>query len=132
MNDNGCQQNRLDRMALALIKQLIAEIEVLKAERDNYKKWYFQAVVEIGELRQAYANYEETTGLKQARADTAREIFEEIEKILKRNHICSVLGDIAQLKKKYTDNEVHWSKQGKCPVTPEQFEAIYEESEDTE
>ena len=41
--------------------------------------------------------------IEKAKTEFAREIFEEIEKILKCNHICSVLGDIAELKKKYTE-----------------------------
>lgn len=34
---------------------------------------------EVEELKKAYANYEETTGLKKAKQEVAREIFEEIE-----------------------------------------------------
>ena len=36
----------LNENALSLIKELAAELEVLKADRDNYKEWYFQTVEE--------------------------------------------------------------------------------------
>ena len=37
--------------SLALIEELAAEVEVLKAERDNYKEWYFQTVDETKRLK---------------------------------------------------------------------------------
>lgn len=66
---------------------------------------------EVEKLKQAYANYEETSGLKQAKAEVAREIFEEIEKLSHRfmNDEHYIFGDmvwdIAELKKKYTEGE---------------------------
>ena len=49
---------------------------------DMYEKVADSALMEREELKKAYANYEETTGLKQAKQEVAREIFEEIEKLL--------------------------------------------------
>ena len=37
--------------ALNLINRQKVEIEVLKAERDNYKTWYFQTVTELEEAK---------------------------------------------------------------------------------
>ena len=44
----------LNKHALSLIKELTAEIEVFKAERNNYKHWYFQAVKENENLHTSY------------------------------------------------------------------------------
>lgn len=49
---------------------------------DMYEKVADSALMEREELKKAYANYEETTGLKQAKQEVAREIFEEVEKLL--------------------------------------------------
>ena len=64
---------------------------------------------EVEELKKAYANYEETTGLKQAKQELAREIFEEIERqqFFLKDHAGNVgvvvmRKDIAKLKKKYS------------------------------
>ena len=32
-------------------------------------------------------------------------------------------------KEKVSENKVQWSKQGECPMTPEQFNAIYDGEE---
>ena len=69
---------------------------------------------EVEELKKAYAIYEETTGLKQAKQEVAREIFEEIEKFLEvalmNGHIetpilCIGFNTFFELKKKYTEEE---------------------------
>jgi hypothetical protein len=54
-------------------------------------------------LRKVIDEYEETSGLKQAKADVAREIFEEIERIFDgKKYVPYPLYEIAELKKKYT------------------------------
>jgi hypothetical protein len=68
---------------------------------------------EIERLQKALDEYEETSGLKQAKAEVAKEIFAEIKKVLKANFIdcaedCNFTYydlclnyDLAKLKKKY-------------------------------
>ena len=64
---------------------------------------------EVEELKKAYANYEETTGLKQAKQEVAREIFAEIEKAAKVRYWKGLTLKVfevdaerfAELKKKY-------------------------------
>lgn len=56
--DKKCTR-REDTLALITsqeqrIKELTAEIEVLKADRDNYKEWYFKAVGEVKQLTEDY------------------------------------------------------------------------------
>lgn len=65
---------------------------------------------EVELLKKAYANYEEATGLKQAKQEVAREIFEEMEKYLVTGttyygHCIYTMGvaTFAELKKKYTE-----------------------------
>jgi hypothetical protein len=69
--------------------------------------------------KQAYLQFEETSGLKQAKAEVAREIFAEIEELAKiytfpvvKNGVveiekepfwCFEPNDLAELKKKYTE-----------------------------
>lgn len=79
---------------------------------------YFADVVpksEVEELKKAYLQYEETSGLKQAKQEVAREIFDEIGRLLelytinKPFHMPFNYIDIlfvhfvAELKKKYTE-----------------------------
>ena len=87
------------------IKRLEEEIETLKDNTEHL-------AVMLEEAKQAYANYEETSGLKQAKQEVAREIFEEIEKYvevaLMNGHIetpilCIGHSTFAKLKKKYTE-----------------------------
>jgi hypothetical protein len=69
---------------------------------------------EYDELLKAYAVYEEITGIKKAKKDVAREIFEEIEKFLEvalmNGHIetpilCIGFGTFFELKKKYAEEK---------------------------
>lgn len=65
---------------------------------------------EVEELKKAYANYEETTGLKQAKTEVAREIFEEIERLMENNEVYfrqtdEMQEEFAELKKKYTEEK---------------------------
>lgn len=61
---------------------------------------------EVEELKKAYLHYEETTGLKQAKTDVAREIFEEIEAIKCVGLLpSSWVKQFAELKKKYTEEQ---------------------------
>ena len=70
---------------------------------------------EYDELLKAYAVYEEITGIKKAKKDVAREIFEEIEPLVERTAFadCWSYGgfkdDIAKLKKKYTEGNEYES-----------------------
>ena len=63
---------------------------------------------EYDELLKAYSVYEEITGLKKAKHDVAREIFEEIERLIELTAFADCWSeggfksDIAELKKKYT------------------------------
>ena len=92
------------------VERLEAEVAVLTAERNNYQTWYFQTVTEVGELKGAYANYEETSGLKQAKVEVAREIFEEIDRIREETTAGNIMRltffeRLAELKKKYTEQK---------------------------
>lgn len=74
---------------------------------------------EVEELNRAYLEYEETSGLKQAKTEIAREIFEEIDNALIENfHADCQMGDciedyyddnlrddIFKIKKKYTEEK---------------------------
>lgn len=71
---------------------------------------------EVEQLQKVLAEYEETSGLKQAKADVAMEIFEEIEMLLGLNSFegdiftgkyfnVDLENDIAELKKKYTEDK---------------------------
>lgn len=62
---------------------------------------------EVEELKKAYLRYEETTGLKQAKAEVARKIFAEIDVLIddwKHSRIQSIqfIAELAELKEKYT------------------------------
>lgn len=69
-----------------------------------------EQLAEVVRLQKALDAYEETSGLKQAKAEVAREIFEEIDALFVRfyddpSYSSGELGyDIAELKKKYTQN----------------------------
>ena len=65
---------------------------------------------EVERLQKALDAYEETSGLKQAKAEIAREIFEEIENFIPRFMVGyfsyeSLTEGIAEIKKKYTGDE---------------------------
>lgn len=51
LKDVGCTcEDELTRYAYNLIKKQAAEIDTLKAERNNYKEWYFSLVNEVDKL----------------------------------------------------------------------------------
>lgn len=60
-----CQEKAM-RDALNLINRQQAEIETLKAERDNYKEWYFGTVKQ---LEAAKSDIEELRELAEKRFD---------------------------------------------------------------
>ena len=71
---------------------------------------YQEQKKEIERLQKALDEYEETSGLKQAKAEVAREIFEEIEFDIANldfdsgeTRAIAIEGVIAELKKKYTE-----------------------------
>lgn len=68
---NGCP---FDETEACYDRENIIAVEALAVI--NHQK------AEIERLRQAYANYEETTGLKQAKTEVAKAIFAEIEQSL--------------------------------------------------
>lgn len=57
--------------------------------------------IDVEELQKAYLQYEETTGIKKAKADAAKEIFEEILKI--KGLELHDWEAIAELKKKFEE-----------------------------
>ena len=92
-------------------KRLAEENESLQIELENMRRnlgdareGWNDAECEAERLRKALDEYEETSGLKQAKADVAREIFEEADKIFMAN--CLSLETYkawCELKKKYTE-----------------------------
>ena len=60
---------------------------------------------EVEELKKAYLQYEETSGLKQAKQEVVREIFEEIYEDCFDQFGYIDYNALAELKKKYTDGE---------------------------
>ena len=99
-----------------------SEVDKLNKELDNLAEELSDLIVEkdklfdeVVRLRTVLDEYEETSGLKQAKAEVAREIFEEIDKILKSSpteimgrayyYKCIVDEDFAELKKKYTEDK---------------------------
>jgi hypothetical protein len=91
-------------------KRLAEENESLEIELENMRRnlgdareGWNDAECEVERLRKVIDEYEETSGLKQAKADVAREIFEEIERIFDgKKYVPYPLYEIAELKKKYT------------------------------
>jgi chromosome segregation ATPase len=98
-------------------KRLAEENESLEIELENMRRnlgdareGWNDAECEVDRLRNALDEYEETSGLKEAKAEVAREIFEEIKR-----EFCgaywykgyTIERYIAELKKKYTEEETH-------------------------
>lgn len=84
-----------------------SEVERLQAEIETLKDNNEHLAVLLEEAKQAYANYEETTGLKQAKQEVAREIFADFK--LKAPFFCEnqiaydhFNEELAELKQKYT------------------------------
>lgn len=96
-----------------------SEVEQANKELDNLAEELSDLIVEkdhlfdeVVRLRKALDEYEETSGLKQAKAEVAREIFEEIEKLsyyapTPYDDEINVVDyeDIAELKKRYTEGK---------------------------
>ena len=45
------------------------------------------------------------------------------------NEILDIKTEAVKLKEKVSEDKVQWLKQGECPMTPEQFNAIYDDEE---
>lgn len=96
-------------------KRLAEENENLEIELENMRRnlgdareGWNDAECEVERLRKALDEYEETSGLKQAKAEVASEIFAEIDRLVSAyigGHILSAnfCNGIAELKKKYTE-----------------------------
>ena len=101
-----------------------SEVEKLNKELDNLAEELSDLIVEkdklfdeVVRLRTILDEYEETSGLKQARADIAREIFEDIDgkiscffpasSFVNAPHTTHyrLLDMLAELKKKYTEEK---------------------------
>lgn len=92
------------------IKRLNEDVERLQEEIETFKDTNEHLAVLLEEAKQAYANYEETTGLKQAKQEVAREIFADFK--LKAPFFCEnqiaydhFNEELAELKKKYTEEK---------------------------
>lgn len=114
-------------------KRLAEENESLEIELENMRRnlgdareGWNDAECEVERLRKALDEYEETSGLKQAKAEVAKKIFEEIDTIFSEHYgkasektdsklleplrqaqrfvINEIYDDLAELKKKYTQN----------------------------
>ena len=92
-----------------LVKDLRFRNKELQKANEGLAKNIEELEIENDTVRGAYLDFEETTGLKQAKADVAREIFEEIDKLAKEGgviwtHYAAAV--LAELKKKYTEEQV--------------------------
>ena len=68
--------------------------------------------------------------LEMTKAEAIKEFVERLQDRCAKQDGCLWQSDIgAELNEFIGDGEVQWSKQGKCPITPEQFNAIYEDKE---
>jgi hypothetical protein len=64
------------------------------------------------------------------KAESTKAFVERLQDRCSKQDGCLWSSDIgAELSEFIGDNKVQWSKQGKCPVTPQQFNAIYEDDE---
>ena len=100
-------------------KRLAEENENLEIELENMRRnlgdareGWNDAECEVERLRKALDEYEETSGLKQAKAEVAREIFEEIQTALEYEYMSylkaydyTLQTKVDELKKKYTGDQ---------------------------
>jgi HPt (histidine-containing phosphotransfer) domain-containing protein len=92
-------------------KRLAEENESLEIELENMRRnlgdareGWNDAECEVERLRKALDEYEETSGLKQAKAEVAREIWEQIDVTWsERGCVSEFFENLAELKKKYTE-----------------------------
>ena len=95
---------------------------------------------EIEELRKGFtadADYFASEYDSKIKSEAIKQFVERSNKILsadcrefdfiKKSNVKNIVKTIA--KGMVGGNEVQWSKQGKCPITPEQFNAIYEDKD---
>ena len=105
------------KFALDLINRQKAEIDQWKEEANKHQNLWCEAVVDI----------------ETAKAEAFKECIEKIQNQIKNNNAISAewlrgfLNNL--LKEKVSEDKVQWLKQGECPMTPEQFNAIYDDEE---
>lgn len=87
---SNTEQEMLEEMAQVLETAKIKALATIGSLNNGFGEWYAKALYNAG-----YRKADEV------RKETAREILSQIDKILKRNHICSVLGEIDELAKKF-------------------------------
>lgn len=81
------------------------ELENMRRNLGDAREGWNDAECKVERLRKILSEYEETSGLKQAKQEVAMDIFEEIFDVL-RNIIVLTEKEFAELKKKYTGEQI--------------------------
>lgn len=139
---------KIMKSALDLINRLQAEKEkaweLFKKRTDEKTELQMICDKQKSEIEMLQSHIQEGIDLAkqipEMLALTKAEAYKEcIEKILGMN--ISELDDYVEIERVRLDNllnelvgedKVQWSKQGECPITPEQFNAIYEDNSEDE
>lgn len=112
--------DRLDKYALNLITRQKAEIERLQAECGN------QSTLWRNHFESIFESAKETI-----KEEAIKECLQEVVKRTKSySCACRIRRVCDEIEKEMVgEDKVQWSKQGECPITPEQFNAIYDDEE---